>query len=205
MLNLRSATQIDERLYSGNVVIHNKQFTDIIQSQDSLKSANEEAQRILSEAHKRAASIKRAARNSYKKAKQKGFLNGLKNANNDAIIRNISIAKDISKYIHKVEIDVANLVFEVLSQYIGSMASHDKITGLVQGAIAEYGETNIISILIHPDNFEYVIDQFCSYSDTLNIEESGAIDKDAVTITLPFGIIEISFEEFISKIAKALR
>lgn len=168
--------------------------------QEALKNAHAEAEAIIEKAHTEA-----------QKTKERGYINGVREARNEQsqLIIDAVIRRDL--YLSSIEADLADVVANAMQKIVSDLDHNTLARAAVEQALRELKNQNVATILVHPDQYDYM-NGLCQELinrhpplNTLRVETDSRVKSGACILSSDQGIIESDPEQQLQVLKAAVR
>ena len=146
------------------------------------------------------------AKRLYSEAKEKGYQQGLKEAQEDLIKKHIDFTRKAIAFTRGIEGEMIALIKTIMAKIIGAMDKDQLMEGLMSKAIREYGRNIKITLCVAPENSALArkTAKKADILDDILIQEDSHLSGYDCVLKTPLGSIDASLKVQMDGLSQAL-
>lgn len=197
------------RVSASTKLIKANDYATLVEADNILRKANENADQILQYAKIEAQKIKELARKEYILEKEKGYKEGLKNIQKEMATSINETIINSERYIHSIEEKITGLVLDTVKKIIGGIDNSEMVTALVKKSLNVMKNHKQISLRISPMHVDFLnerIDEIVRAYPNINgieILADDRLDQNQLILESPVGIVDASIDTQLASIKDA--
>jgi type III secretion protein L len=188
------------RLAPGTRIIKKASYTTLVQ-----------AQGLLDAAHRKAEEIVAAAKAAFEEEKQRGYAEGLENAQGEMAQQMTETALATERHYHELKEETISLVMAVTKKVLKNIDPQALVIAQVTKALDSFKGGQRITLKVHPTVADSLnrklaeIAKTCPGIDGIDIQMTPDIPPQQMTLVSATGILEASMETQLAAIETAFR